>query len=87
MSATHKRKKKKGQEATPLTTRAEQAPAPARKRVLLSEVLASLSHALDMTEGQPKGHSIRTCMIGMRLGEEAGLDPNTLAELYYGLLL
>ena len=79
MAATHpKRKKKKGLQA---------APAPAGKRVPMSEVLASLSHALDMTEGQPKGHSIRSCMIGMRLGEEAGLDPNQLAELYYALLL
>ena len=53
----------------------------------MSEVLAALSHALDMTEGQPKGHSIRACMIGMRIGKAVGLDERELTELYYGLLM
>ena len=91
MSATHKRKKKNRQEATNRQEPEHQptndeAPASVR-RVPLSEVLAALSYALDMTEGQPKGHSVRACMIGMRLGEEAGLDRNELTELYYALLL
>ena len=30
----------------------------------LSEVLAALSHALDLTEGQPAGHAVRTCVLG-----------------------
>ena len=34
----------------------------------LSEVLSALSHALDITEGQPRGHAERTCLIGMRIG-------------------
>ena len=55
--------------------------------VKLSEVLAALSRALDLTEGQPMGHSVRTCMIGMRLGVELGLDEATRTALYYGLLL
>jgi putative nucleotidyltransferase with HDIG domain len=55
--------------------------------VPVSEVLASLSRALDLTEGQPLGHSVRSCVIGMRLGREAGLDDDALAELYYALLL
>ncbi len=59
----------------------------ARKRVPMSDVLSALSHALDLTEGQPKGHSIRSCAIGMRIGEAAGLDTNALGELYYALLL
>jgi hypothetical protein len=29
--------------------------------VRLSEVLGALSHALDMTEGQPIGHCVRSC--------------------------
>lgn len=62
-------------------------PTAARIGVPMSEVMAALSHALDLTEGQPKGHSVRTCMIGMRLGEAAGLGEETLAELYYALLL
>ena len=55
--------------------------------IRLSEVLAALSRALDLTEGQALGHSVRTCMIGMRLGSEIGLDEETRTALYYGLLL
>lgn len=55
--------------------------------IALSEVLASLSRALDLTEGQPLGHSVRACMIGMRLGAEAGMNEEGLADLYYALLL
>jgi HD-GYP domain-containing protein (c-di-GMP phosphodiesterase class II) len=55
--------------------------------IRLSEVLAALSRALDLTEGQALGHSVRTCMIGMRLADEVGLDEATRTALYYGLLL
>jgi putative nucleotidyltransferase with HDIG domain len=79
MTATGSKRKKKEKPATALR--------PSLKRVPLSEVLAAMSHALDLTEGQPKGHSIRTCMIGMRIGAAAGLTPETLTELYYALLL
>ena len=53
----------------------------------LSSVLASLSHALDLTEGQPAGHSIRACLIGMEIGTELGLSSKELSDLYYALLL
>jgi HD-GYP domain-containing protein (c-di-GMP phosphodiesterase class II) len=90
MSATNKRKKKNNKPESSnrqdTAKQAESAPVSLR-RVPLSEVIASLSHALDMTEGQPQGHSVRSCMIGMRLGEEAGFDRNQLIELYYALLL
>ena len=36
-------------------------------RVALSEVLGALSYALDLTEGEPPGHAVRTTAIGMRL--------------------
>lgn len=55
--------------------------------VAMSEVLTALSRALDLTEGQPLGHSIRACVVGMRLGEASGLSQDELAELYYALLL
>ena len=55
--------------------------------IRLSEVLAALSRALDLTEGQALGHSVRTCLIGMRLADEIGLDEETRTALYYGLLL
>ncbi len=53
----------------------------------LSELMASLSHALDITEGQPEGHCVRCCWIGMHLGRQIGLEEYQLWELYYTLLL
>ena len=53
----------------------------------LAELIGSLSHALDMTEGQPRGHCIRCCWIGARLGERLGLDARQRYDLYYSLLL
>jgi putative nucleotidyltransferase with HDIG domain len=53
----------------------------------LSEVIGALSHALDLTEGQPVGHSQRSCMIGMELAERMGLDGDTRRDLFYAILL
>jgi putative nucleotidyltransferase with HDIG domain len=53
----------------------------------LSGVLAGLSHALDLTEGHPRGHAARTCRIGLRLGEALQLPPADRTELLYALLL
>jgi putative nucleotidyltransferase with HDIG domain len=55
--------------------------------IRLSEVISALSYALDVTEGQPMGHAVRSCAIGMRIGEEIGLDDDTRSSLFYGLLL
>ena len=56
-------------------------------QVRLSEIIAALSHALDLTEGQPPGHAERTCAIGMRLADELGLDQASRSALFYALLL
>jgi putative nucleotidyltransferase with HDIG domain len=56
-------------------------------RVSLSEVLSALSYALDLTEGATPGHTMRTCLIGMRIAEEAGVDMTQRSALYYALLL
>jgi len=53
----------------------------------MSELISALSHALDMTEGQPPGHCIRTCWIGMQLEQAIGLQADQLWELYYTILL
>ena len=53
----------------------------------LSELVAGLSHALDLAEGQPQGHGVRCCWIGMQLAREIGLDEEQRWELYYTLLL
>jgi HD-GYP domain-containing protein (c-di-GMP phosphodiesterase class II) len=44
-------------------------------------------HALDITEGQPEGHCVRCCWIGVHIGREIGLDEHQHWELYYTLLL
>ena len=53
----------------------------------LSELLGALSHALDITEGQPEGHCVRACWIGIGIGREIGLPEPQLRELYYTILL
>ncbi|WMW81860.1 HD domain-containing phosphohydrolase [Undibacterium cyanobacteriorum] len=53
----------------------------------LSELISALSHALDITEGQPAGHCVRCCWIGMHVGRELGLPEDELWDLYYTLLL
>ena len=53
----------------------------------LSEVVSAMTYALDITEGQPEGHALRTCVIGMRIGQVLGLDTQGLSDLYYALLL
>lgn len=58
-----------------------------RDDLRLSELIGALSHALDMTEGQPPGHCVRCCWIGMHIGHEIGLTSRQLWELYYTLLL
>ena len=60
-------------------------PRPARRRppvvienpsdgVRLSDIAGALSSALDITEGQPMGHAVRTTLIGMRIGTQLGLS-------------
>src|SRR5271154_6362560 len=56
-------------------------------QIRLAELLGALSHALDMVEGQPAGHCVRCCWIGMHIGQEIGLDDMQIWELYYTLLL
>jgi HD-GYP domain-containing protein (c-di-GMP phosphodiesterase class II) len=55
--------------------------------IKLAELISALSYSLDMTEGQPAGHCVRCCWIGMHIGRELGLPEPALWELYYTLLL
>ena len=57
------------------------------RNIHLSEVVGALSFALDITEGQPVGHSLRCCWIGMHVGRGLGLGEAALSDLYYTLLL
>jgi HD-GYP domain-containing protein (c-di-GMP phosphodiesterase class II) len=53
----------------------------------LSEIIGALSHALDLTEGQPPGHSMRCAWIGVHVGQVLMSDTERLSDLYYTLLL
>ena len=57
------------------------------KTVRLSELLGALSHALDLTEGQPAGHCVRATWIGTQIGRSMGLPEPQLWELYYTVML
>ncbi|MEQ1826635.1 MAG: HD domain-containing phosphohydrolase [Pirellula sp.] len=52
-----------------------------------SEILSALSVALDITQGHPQGHSMRSCMIGMRLANVLKLSSEDRSALFYALLL
>jgi HD-GYP domain-containing protein (c-di-GMP phosphodiesterase class II) len=52
-----------------------------------SQLLAALSTALDLTEGQLPGHSLRTCYAASRLAVRLGLTDHDRANLFYAALL
>ncbi|MBP6443308.1 MAG: hypothetical protein KA267_04755, partial [Gemmatimonadales bacterium] len=60
---------------------------PSPEGVRLSEVVGALSFALDLTEGQPLGHAVRTTLIGMRIADHLGLADEQRSALFYTLLL
>jgi HD-GYP domain-containing protein (c-di-GMP phosphodiesterase class II) len=53
----------------------------------VGEVLAALSRALDLVEGQPPGHAVRTSMIAIRLAQELRLPEAAHADLFYASML
>jgi putative nucleotidyltransferase with HDIG domain len=55
--------------------------------IRVSEVVSALSYSLDLSEGQARGHSVRTCVLGMRLAQEIGLPQAAQGDLYYALLM
>jgi HD-GYP domain-containing protein (c-di-GMP phosphodiesterase class II) len=55
--------------------------------VPLTDVLAALSFALDLTEGQPMGHSLRSSLIAMELAARLDLPIQMRRDLYYASLL
>jgi HD-GYP domain-containing protein (c-di-GMP phosphodiesterase class II) len=73
------------------SSRANREPAqvviPGDMELRLSEVVAALSHALDITHGQPDGHAARSCLLGMRIADAIGLGADARSALFYALLL
>ena len=70
--------------STPVFAPRQQADASA---IPIAELLAALSHALDLTEGAPAGHTLRSCMIAMRIADSIGLGSEDRTALYYAMLL
>ena len=58
-----------------------------RQGVQTSRLLAALSAALDLTEGQIAGHAVRTCYLAMRVAHDMDFDDETLADLFYAAML
>lgn len=53
----------------------------------LAEVLGAFSYALDLTEGQPQGHSVRCCWIGTHIARALGLSETEVRDVFYAVLL
>ena len=51
------------------------------------DVIAGLSRALDITEGHPAGHAVRSCLIGMQLASLVGVEALARGDLFHALLL
>ncbi len=71
----------------PGTTRDTGSVEQAKREIALSELIGAMSYALDIAEGEPPGHAQRACLIGMRMADVIGLDPDARADLFYALLL
>lgn len=55
--------------------------------IRLSEIISALSLSLDLTQGQPAGHAMRSAILGMRLADSLQLSTADRAALFYALLL
>lgn len=64
-----------------------QEPQDGDESISLSEVISALSFAIELTDGAMSGHALRSCLLGMRIAEEAGFTEQEKSSLYYALLL
>ena len=53
----------------------------------LGPLLAALSRALDITEGQVMGHSVCACLIALRIADVIGLTETQKSDLHLAMLL
>lgn len=52
-----------------------------------ASILGALSNALDLVEGQPKGHALRTARIAMRIAQVMGLSEAEQHQLFFASVL
>jgi putative nucleotidyltransferase with HDIG domain len=62
-------------------------PVSSTTQLRLADLLSALSYALDLGEGQPMGHAVKSCLLSMRLAEILQLTTEQKSELYYATLL
>ncbi len=55
--------------------------------LVLGPLLAALSRALDLTEGQPMGHSVSACLIALKIADQIGLSATERHDLQLAMLL
>ena len=60
---------------------------PGRPEPRLAEVVAAISLATDLGMGQPLEHALRTCVLAMRLADQAGVGAGERPVVYYTALL
>lgn len=53
----------------------------------LGEILCAFSYALDLTEGQPEGHSLRACWIAMQIARTLDLSVQDQRDVYFATLM
>jgi HD-GYP domain-containing protein (c-di-GMP phosphodiesterase class II) len=52
-----------------------------------ASLVGAFTYALDLTEGQPAGHSLRACYIASRLAQQLCVTGDAFASVYYTALL
>lgn len=57
------------------------------KPLTLGPLLAALSRALDLTEGQAMGHSVASCLIALRIADVVRLTDEEKQDLHLAMLL
>ena len=53
----------------------------------LGEIMSAFSYALDLTEGQPEGHSLRSCWIAGHIALALGLPAGERRTVHYATML
>ncbi len=56
-------------------------------RASKASILGALSQALDLVEGQPEGHALRTAKLALRLADELKLSDEEKEDLYFAAVL
>lgn len=57
------------------------------QKIYFHDIISALSYALDLTQGQPAGHALRCCWIGMHIAQRLNLTVQQQHDLYYTLIL